>query len=98
MRSPIRRAIQTFQGQGPEGPRALVTAIIGRAAADLADGDAGAAAFFLSEDYRHYLGLIGLPADYLPAGVTRADLLKLAAGRPPRRARICRNMSQIATD
>lgn len=99
--STLGRAFQTFQGQGPTGPRALVTAIIGTAAADLASGDPAAARFFLSKDYRHYLELIGLSADYLPAGVTHAELRGLveAGGSHIREdMRICRNMSQIATD
>jgi len=101
-RSTMGRAFQTFQGQGPTGPRALVAAIIGRAAVDLADGDktaATAAAFFLSDDYRHMMESIGLSPDWLPAGVTRADLLKLAGARPrPGRPRECPKMSHIATD
>jgi hypothetical protein len=99
-RSSIGRAFQTFQGQKAAGPRALVIAVIGRAALDLDQGDPAAAGFFLSEDYRRYLELIGLPADYLPAGVDAADLLKLA-GRPSRRPRLCCKMSQnvaIAAD
>ncbi len=96
-RSPLERAFQTFQGQGPTGPRALLAAVIGRAVLDLADGDKGAALYFLSADYRRHVELIGLPADYLPVGVDAADLAALV-GAPTSRRRQCRNMSQIATD
>ncbi len=96
-RSTVQRAYQTFQRLGPTGPRALLSAVIARATVDLAEGDQGAAVYFLSDIYRHHLGLIGLPADYLPAGVEAADLLKLAGARPTRR-RVCRKMSHIATD
>ena len=76
-----RRAVATYQAAtGKAGPRALIVAIFARAALDLADGDPAAARFFLSRDYRHYLELIELPADYLPDGVTRADLV--ATGYP----------------
>ncbi len=100
-RSTLGRAFQTFQGRGPTGPRALVTAVIGRAALDLAAGDAAAAAWFLSDDYRHLMESLGLSPDWLPVGVTRADLLKLTERRPPRRSRRPRaghTMSHIATD
>ena len=103
-KSDIARAIQTFQGQRGRGPRALFVAVIGAAAVDLANGDAGAARYFLSQDYRQHLELVGLPADFLPEGVTLAGLLALVEGSASRRpqicenTRICRNMSQIATD
>lgn len=91
-RSTLGRAFQTFAGQGPAGPRALLVAVIGRAALDLAAGDVAAARFFLSKDYRHYLELIGLSADYLPAGVTHAELLKMTSSTT--RPRECRKMPQ----
>lgn len=110
----LARAFQTFQGRGSVGPRALLSAVIATAALDLADGDPAAAAYFLSDLYRHHVTLAGLPADYLPEGVTRADLAALveAAASRARRVRsatsagakirenmrICRNMSQGATD
>ena len=103
-KSGIARAFQTFQGQRGRGPRALFVAVMGAAAVDLANGDPGAARYFLSETYKHHLELADLPADFLPAGVTRADLLALVEGPASRRpricqdTRICRNMSQIATD
>ena len=96
-RSTLGRAFQTFQGRGPTGPRALVTAVIGQAATDLDQGDPAAAGFFLSGHYRHYLELIGLPADYLPAGVDAADLaawVEAAASRAGYVAK-CRKMSQV---
>ena len=87
-RSPLGRAFQTFAGQGPAGPRALLVAVIGRAALDLAAGDVAAARYFLSDHYRRHVELIGLPADYLPVGVKAADLATLveAAGARARRA------------
>jgi hypothetical protein len=93
-RSTLGRAFQTFQGRGPAGPRALVIAVIGRAALDLDQGDPAAAGFFLSEDYRRYLELIGLPADYLPTGVDAADLRARVEAAASRRARLCCKMSQ----
>lgn len=108
-RSDLGRAFQTFAGQGPAGPRALLVAVIGRAALDLAAGDVAAAVYFLSNDYRRHVELIGLPADYLPVGVEAADLAALveasgararatATGQPSRGpARPRRKMSQIAT-
>ena len=44
--------MQSFGAGRPNGERALVVAIIGYAARDAADGDAGAAAWFLSAGYR----------------------------------------------
>ena len=70
----LARAIQSFQGRGPVGPRALLSAVIAVAALDVADGDPAAAAYFLSDLYRHHVTLAGLPPEYLPEGVTRADL------------------------
>ncbi len=91
-RSTLGRAFQTFAGQGPAGPRALLVAVIGRAALDLAAGDVAAARYFLSNIYKHHISLWGLPADYLPAGVEAADLAALVEarargqGQPSRRA------------
>ena len=84
----LARAIQSFQGRGPVGPRALLSAVIAVAALDVADGDPAAAAYFLSDLYRHHVTLAGLPPDYLPEGVTRADLAGMveAAASRARRA------------
>ena len=62
--------------------------MIAVAALDVADGDPAAAAYFLSDLYRHHVTLAGLPPDYLPEGVTRADLAGLveAAASRARRA------------
>ena len=80
-----RRAVAIYQAAtGKAGPRALVVAILARAALDLADDDPAAALFFLSKDYWHYLELVGLPADFLPAGVTHAELMALAGSRAGR--------------
>lgn len=76
-RSVFSRAFQTFQGQRPTGPRALISAVIAVAAADLAKGDRAAALYFQSDRYAHHLELVGLPADYLPVGVTRAGIAAL---------------------
>lgn len=93
-----RRAVATYHAAtGKAGPRALVVAILARAALDLADGDPAAARFFLSRDYRHYLELIELPADYLPAGVTHVELRALAGSAASREGRQCRKMSQNIT-
>ena len=100
-KSDISRAFQIFQGQRGRGPRALFVAVMGAAAVDLAHGDPGAAHYFLSDTYRHHLELVGLPAEYLPDGVNRADLLALVerpASRQPRNVAKCRKMSQIAAD
>ena len=53
----LRRAMQSFGAGRPNGERALVVAIIGYTARDAADGDAAAARWFLSADYRWYLSL-----------------------------------------
>lgn len=73
--------MQSFGAGRPNGERALVVAIIGYTARDAADGDAAAARWFLSADYRWYLSLLGLPPEWLPAGVTRADLAELVEAR-----------------
>ena len=88
MATELRRAMQSFGAGRPNGERALVVAIIGYTARDAADGDAAAARWFLSADYRWYLSLLGLPPEWLPAGVTRADLAGLveAAASRARRA------------
>lgn len=93
MRSELRRAIQLFAGSGAIGGRALLVAIIAHAADDAAGGDVGAAAYLLGDTYHWHLELIGLPADYLPAGLTRAGLAGLleaaqaAASQKGRRSR-----------
>lgn len=97
-RSTLGRAFQTYHTQGAAGPRALLAAVIARAALDLADGDPAAAGFFLSKDYRHYLELIGLPGDYLPDGVTHTELRALVEAAALKRRRVCRNMSQLVTE
>lgn len=87
-RSDLSRAFQTFQkGTGSRGPRALLTAVIATAALDVAAGDQGAARYFLSDLYRHHIELVGLSADYLPDGVTLADLAALVEGQASRRPR-----------
>ncbi len=92
-----QRAMKTFQASSKKaGPRALLTAIVGQAAADLAGGDRGAAAYFLSEQYKHHVSLLGFPADYLPVGVKAADLVALVEGQPSR-PRQRRKMTQAVT-
>lgn len=79
--------MQSFGAGRPRGERALVVAIIGYAARDAAAGDVGAAGWLLSEGYRWYLGLLGLPPEWLPEGLDRADLagmVEAAASRPRR--------------
>ena len=79
MATELRRAMQSFGAGRPNGERALVVAIIGYAARDAADGDAAAARWFLSDGYRWYLELLGLPPEWLPEGLDGA-----AASRRPR--------------
>ena len=86
MATELRRAMQSFGAGRPNGERALVVAIIGYTARDAADGDAAAARWFLSADYRWYLSLLGLPPEWLPAGVTRADLAGLVEAAASRRS------------
>jgi len=64
--------MQSFGAGRPNGERALVVAIIGYAARDAAGGDAGAARWFLSDGYRWYLSLLGLPPEWLPEGLDGA--------------------------
>ncbi len=97
-RSDVSRAFQIFQGQRGRGPRALLVAVMGAAAIDLAKGDPAAARYFLSHNYRHHLELVGLPADYLPEGVTRADLFAMVEGQSSRRLRMSHDMSQYVTE
>ena len=73
--------MQSFGAGRPNGARALVTAIIGYAARDALDGDTGAARWFLSDGYRFYLDLLGLPPEWLPAGLDLAGHVERAAGR-----------------
>ena len=83
-RSELGRALQTFSVNRARGERALLIAIIGYAARDALDGDAGAAAWLLSDGYRFYLDLLELPPEWLPAGLDRgglAGLVERAAGR-----------------
>ena len=87
-RNRIGRALQSFSARGPTGERALVAAVIGYAARDALDGDAGAAAWLLSDGYRWYVELLGLPPEWLPAGVTRADLAGMVETAASRRARL----------
>ena len=98
----LRRAMQSFGAGRPNGERALVVAIIGYAARDAADGDAGAAAWLLSAGYRWYLSLLGLPPEWLPAGLDGAALAGLVEAAASRRsARLYSKragaMSQIVT-
>ncbi len=82
MATELQRAIQSFGAGRPQGERALVVAVIGHAARDAVEGDAGAAAWLLSDSYRFYLELLGLPPEWLPKGLDRADLVEAAASRP----------------
>lgn len=100
-RNQIGRALQSFSVNGPTGERALVAAIIGYAARDALDGDAGAAAWLLSDGYRFYLELLGLPPEWLPAGLARPALVGMVEAAASRAARAtssgrrpCLTMSQ----
>ena len=88
MATELRRAMQSFGAGRPNGERALVVAIIGYAARDAADGDAGAARWFLSDGYRWYLELLGLPPEWLPAGLDGAALAGMVEAAASRRARL----------
>ena len=99
MRSDLGRALQLFAASGATGERALLVAIVARAAEDAADGDVGAAAYLLGDTYKWHLELIGLPSDYLPAGLTRTGLTRLlvdAAAGPARSAAARRATSPAA--
>ena len=72
--------MQSFGAGRPNGERALVVAIIGDAARDAADGDAAAAAWFLSDRYRWYLSLLGLPSEWLPTGLDGGRLAGMVEG------------------
>lgn len=100
-RSTMARALQTFSVNNPTGERALVAAVIGYAARDALDGDAGAAAWLLSDGYRFYLELLGLPPEWLPAGLARLALVGMVEAAASRAARAtssgrrpCLRMSQ----
>ena len=58
--------MQSFGAGRPNGERALVVAVIGYAARDALDGDAGAAAWFLSKGYQWYLGPVSYTHLTLP--------------------------------
>jgi hypothetical protein len=81
-----------------------VAAIIGYAARDALDGDAGAAAWFQSADYRWYLDLLGLPPEWLPVGLVEAAASRVwratspASGQPSRRPAQRHGLSHFATD
>ena len=94
-----RRAVTTFQGAtGKAGDgRALLVAIIGQAVLDLAEGDDGAAAYFLSDYYRGHLQRLGLSDDLLPAGVTHIELRALVGSAASREGRQCHIMPQNIT-
>lgn len=101
MATELRRAMQSFGAGRPNGERALVVAIIGYTARDAADGDAAAARWFLSADYRWYLSLLGLPPEWLPAGLARPALVGMVEAAASRAARAtssgrrpCLRMSQ----
>ena len=79
--------MQSFGAGRPNGERALVVAIIGYTARDAADGDAAAARWFLSADYRWYLSLLGLPPEWLPAGLDGVALAGMVEAAASRRAR-----------
>lgn len=99
-RTELGRAFQSFQGRGLVGPRALLSAVIATAALDLDRGGGparSAARYFLSDLYRGHLAWLGLPPDFLPAGVARSDLAALAGASSTRPPRPCRKMSHIAT-
>ncbi len=96
-RSTLGRALQTFAVGKATGERALIVAIIGYAARDALDGDVGAAAWLLSDGYRWYLELLGLPAEWLPEDLDRAQLAgmveRAAAGAGQLRASTRRTRS-----
>lgn len=78
--STMRRSFATYQTGHSSGPRSLLLAVIGVAVLDLADQDQAQAAalYFLSPAYRHHIEALGLPGDYLPAGVTWPLLVRIA--------------------
>ena len=86
-RSELGRALQTYAAGKATGERALVAAVIGYAARDALDGDAAAAAWFLSDGYHWYLGLLGLPLDWLPKGLDRANLAGMVGAAASRARR-----------
>ena len=96
----LARAFQTFQGKGATGPRALIVAIVTTAALDLEGDEPGAArsaaAYFLSDLYRHHVTLAGLPPDYLPEGVTVEGLQALADALRPRALTTARRSATAA--
>ena len=88
MATELQRAIQSFGAGRPQGERALVVAVIGHAARDAVEGDAGAAAWLLSDSYRFYLELLELPPEWLPKGLDRAALAGMVEAAASRRARL----------
>ena len=78
--STVRRSFTMYQANHGNGPRSLLLAVIGVAVLDLADQDRAqaAAVYFLSPAYRHHVEALGLPGDYLPAGVTWPLLVRIA--------------------
>lgn len=97
-RTQLQRAVAGFQAATDKaGGSALLTAVIGQAALDLAEGDHGAAQYFLSDVYRHHVTLLGLPGDYLPAGVTAADLRALVEVQPTSQRRARHKVTQLVT-
>jgi len=67
-RADVAKLAQQTSGSGPEG---VITAIIRRAMLDATKGSRSALQFFESDDYRHYIELLGLPSDWLPDGIVR---------------------------
>ena len=72
----IRHAAYLRKLAGPEG---LILAIINMAAKDAIDPATparfklDALDYFCSSAYKHHLGVLGLPGDWLPAGISRID-------------------------
>lgn len=74
----MRRAWPYTKLEGLNGARGLLVAVVAQATADLAAGDPTAAAYFMSEQYRGHLTWLDLPAEWLPDGVTAADVASLS--------------------
>ena len=75
----VRAAVSPIgaAGRGVVGERGLIVSIIATATIDYLAGDDAdaedAAAYFASETYRDHLAWLGLPTDWLPAGIEAAE-------------------------